>query len=206
MENENQNENSEEFQEIFQDDLKYISDSFLCKEILGCGVTQNDQILHLGSGYKKSIIFNYFKNLKFTNLVDFKNMEYTIVDVNPNVIQEILNSNTDSIIDNLITHNQSAQSFLDENINKIYDWTIITGIFDKNLYGANKQFDFLDKILTSCLMISRSGVIFTFDSSKNSTEEYNSKYIISYLESLFKIYSITKFDEFNYIFSIKQHY
>lgn len=195
-------ENNESHIEL-KNDLE--NNSFFCTEILDCGISINNSVLHLGSGYKESLLFRYFTELKNKQLVSFENFEYTAVDVDENAIEYIDLLNTkNNTLENFSSFKKSAQYFLDE-YSYNYDWTLITGIFDKNLYGGETQFEFLDKMISKCMSISKNGVIFTFDSLKDPQKEepYEPIDIISYLEYVSDIYSVSKITKQNYVFSIK---
>lgn len=178
-------------------------DQLLSREILSCGVNINHSVLHFGAGYNNSMLFEYLTEIVKNNLVEKLDVEYTAVDVNQDKINQISNLN-DNVGINLETYSVDMQTFLDENT-KEFDWTIITGIFDKNLYDEN-QFHFIDKIVDESLKISKEGIIFTFDSSVENSEDYSIGGIIPYVESLYSRYRVSKINEFNYIICINKYY
>ena len=199
MENDIKNEYSDE-----QLNSNLESNFFIPTSILRCGVSIHSKVLHLGSGYKNSVLFKYFNELKLRDIVDFQTFEYTGVDVNSidiDVINELNEKN--KTLKNFSSFDKSAQIFLDEYAEH-YDWTIITGLFDKYVYGFELQFEFIDKLLSKCMSISSEGVVFTFDSSKEiQNEKYRPIDIISRIEDRTDTYSVSKITKQDYVFCIK---
>lgn len=182
-----------------------IENQILAREILTCGINTSDSVVHFGSGYKELMLYNYLLHLNSQNLIGDISLQYTSVDPEESVNQSIIDlGDTKSFGVKIETHTQSTQEFLDENGNT-YDWSVITGLFDKNLYG-DKQFQFLDRIIDSCFNISNQGVVFTFDVSKENDDTYTVRHIISYIESKFKRYRINKINEKFYVMCIYRHF
>jgi hypothetical protein len=188
----------------FEEVLKF-RDQLLSREILSNGVNTSHKVLHLGAGYIDSMIFRYIVDIKKNGLVDNLTLSYTAVDTEPIKINQIsqINSEENTHLDvRLIA--DTAQSFLDSNTDE-FDWTLITGLFNKNLYG-DKQFEFLDKIIMESLKFSREGVIFTFDSSNENDENYSISNIINYVTSVYNRYRISRLNEENSVICIYKYY
>ena len=182
-----------------------LEQQIVVREILTCGINTSDKVVHFGSGYKDNSFFRYLMLLRDQNLIGSISMEYTSVDVEKKVKESLLQlSEQNTLGAQIETFNTSMQEFLDEN-KKYYDWSVITGLFDRNLYG-DQQFQFLDKILDSCFNVSNNGIIFTFDVSKQNDDTYTVRHIISYIESKFKRYRINKVNENYYVMCIYRHY
>lgn len=180
-------------------------DELLAREILSCGIGKSDKILHFGSGFSDSLFFSYLSDLKSQNLVPDLSVKYSAVDVEVGCLDKIteLNSRLENPID-VELHNKSMQSFLDDN-NADYEWTIITGIFNKNLYGEN-QFQFIDKMIAESIKISNEGVVFTFDIQDENDDSYSIQHIISYIDSVYTRYRISRINEKNYVICINKYF
>lgn len=182
-----------------------VEQQIVIREILTCGINTSDKVVHFGSGYNDNSFFKYLVSLKDQNLIGTISLEYTAVDVDESSNEKLNGIDTDNTLGAKIEFvNSSMQEFLDENKN-YYDWSVITGLFDRNLYG-DQQFQFIDKILDSCFNVSNNGIIFTFDVSKENDDTYTVRHIISYLESKFKRYRINKVNERYYVMCIYRHY
>jgi len=188
-----------------QEEILRFRDQLLAREILSSGVNISDKIVHFGAGYKNQLVWDYLSAIKQQNLVQEMEVIYTAVDVDAEAIASISKKNAEEQTGiDLRLVNNTMQSFIDTNTDE-FDWSIVTGIFDKNLYG-DEQFQFLDKILASLLNYSKEGVIFTFDSSKEKDENYGISQIINYVSSLYNRYRINRINEENYIICIYKYY
>jgi len=188
-----------------QEEILRFRDQLLAREILSSGVNISDKIVHFGAGYKNQLIWDYLSAIKQQNLVQEMGVIYTAVDADPEAITAISKKNSDEQTGiDLRLVNNTMQAFIDSNTDE-FDWSIVTGIFDKNLYG-DEQFQFLDKIISSLLTSSKEGVIFTFDSSVEQSESYAISHIINYVSSLYNRYRINRINEENYIICIYKYY
>lgn len=194
-----------EIQTSNDDSILNFRDELLAREILGCGIGKTDRIVHFGSGFYDSLMFSYLSDLKSQNLIPGLEIEYTAVDIEDEKISKVkeINSNLDSPI-NVHLYNTTIQSFLDSNQSE-FEWSIITGIFDKRLYGE-KQFEFLDKILGETLKISTEGIIFTFDTQKENDDNYSIQHILSYIDSVYSRYKVSRINEFNYVICVNKYF
>lgn len=197
-------QNSVKTEEELQNILKF-RDQLLAREILSCGVGTSDKVVHFGSGYKNSLIWEYLTAIKNQNLISEFGLVYTAVDADAQKINDIskMNAENPTGIDLRLVNN-NMQSFIDSNTDE-FDWSIITGIFNKNLYGES-QFEFVDKIISSLLDVSTQGLIFTFNSSKELDEKYNINQLMNYVSSVYNRYRINRINEEDYIICIYKYY
>jgi hypothetical protein len=186
-------------------DILNFRDELLAREILACGVGKSDELLHLGSGFSENLIFSYISDLKLQNIVPDLSVSYTAVDVDKSKLEQIesMNSRLESPLD-VHFYNESMQSFLDTD-SKEFKWTLITGLFDTKLY-EDKQFEFIDKIVNESLKRSSEGVILTFDAQKKVDDTYTVQHIISYIESVYSRYRVSRINEYNYVICINKYY
>lgn len=188
------------------EDLIDFRNQLISREILSCGVGHLDSILHLGAGALDSSMFSFLADLKANNLVQDMAVQYNAVDVRQEVLDKISAINeklVEPITVNL--HNVSAQEFIDNNANE-YNWTIITGLFDKNEYGE-QQFQFVDKILAESLKVTTEAVIFTIDTRKQLDDLYYSiGHIVGYVDSAYTRYRINRINEYDYVFCVYKYY
>jgi hypothetical protein len=213
--NVNSNENSNELESSvnLMEELgnEYLKKKFksrlMAVEILTNGIGRNHSILHLGSSYMNGMLFTYISDLYLHGKLDDLDIKYTGVDAKENNVKTLNDINEELFQKvNFNSESKTAQEFLDENrdSNINYDWTVITGIFDKNNYG-NEQFKFIDTILSESLNLSKFGTIFTFDSMKENSKNYNIRILTSYLDSSYGRYKISKIDDNIYVICVYKY-
>jgi hypothetical protein len=181
-----------------------IRNEIFSREILNCGVKKDDSILHLGSGFRNSSLFDYIFQLKSRSLVPDLDVKYTAVDVNSskNEIISTANSELEHPL-NVLTHTDSAQNYLDNNTLE-YDWTIVSGLFDTIQY-EDDQFNFIDKILGESLKYSKEGLIISIDSEKQNDKNYIQD-ILTMIDESTPRYKISRLNEFDYIICIYKYF
>jgi hypothetical protein len=147
------------------------------------------------------MLFTYISDLYNNGKLEDLDIKYTAIDVKENSVNFLREKNSELFqkID-FNSESKTIQDFIDENRNSesSYDWTVISGVFDKIKYGA-EQFKFIDTILMESLNLSKFGVIFTFDGNKENSNNYNIRSINSYLDSSYGRYRITKMDDNIYV-------
>jgi hypothetical protein len=181
-----------------------LSEQLISREILSCGVNTLDKINHFGSGYKNSIFFRYLLTLKNQGVLSNLGLLYNSIEPNEERQKELRNLyEQDSIGTSIEFITSSMQEYLDESADSV-DWSIITGVFDKNIY-EHQQYQFIDKMITSSLNLSNEGVIFTFDSNYQD-EFYNIDGVIRYVNNTYNRYRISKIDERHYVICIYKYY
>jgi hypothetical protein len=206
----NNSENTNQESESSVNLLEELSNEFLMKkfrarllamEILTNGIGRNHSILHFGSSYMDGMLFTYISDLYNNGKLEDLDIKYTAIDVKENSVNFLREKNSELFqkID-FNSESKTIQDFLDQNRNSesSYDWTVISGVFDKIKYGA-EQFKFIDTILMESLNLSKFGVIFTFDGNKENSNNYNIRSINSYLDSSYGRYRITKMDDNIYV-------
>lgn len=212
MENNEENNISQELDEVNKDlrssreKILEFRDHLLAREILSCGVQAGDNVVHFGSGYNNGLLYRYFAELNKNESFKDLNLNYVAVDADEESHKKMQEMQLENPVSFDIDYrNISVQEFLDETQDIPIDWTIITGIFDKYLY-EEKQFDFINTIVTKCLELSGEGLIFTFDSSKEVSSEYTIDHIAAYVRGVFGRYRINKINEENYVICIYKYY
>ena len=162
-------------------------------EIVNCGILEDDSIVIFGAGHQDG---------KFLEtLIDYNGTlgEGLITAVDPD--KKRVKSLSKKFKGERINYVElSLQEYIDgENLNK--DWSVITGIFDNNLYGE-QQYDFVTSIIESSMSISNKGVIFSI--KENISEEFNYSMLYFFVEfaNSYDKFTIKKCGEDNYIFCI----
>ena len=90
-------QNSAKTEEEIQNILKF-RDQLLAREILSCGVGTSDKVVHFGSGYKNSLIWEYLTAIKNQNLISEFGLVYTAVDADAQKINDISKMNAENPI------------------------------------------------------------------------------------------------------------
>jgi hypothetical protein len=164
-------------------------------EILMFGIGEGDRILHAGCCYSKCNLLN---KLEEYNIPTF----YLGVDVKDE-IKEI--SKNYENVDNYSFAQQSIQEFIDEELDgysgdNVFDYTILTGIFNKPIYEDN-QYLFISTIIHRCMTFSDK-VIFTLDTSDYNKYNYSVLYVINNVINMYDSVAVKKVKKHNYIFCI----
>jgi hypothetical protein len=81
-----------------------------------------------------------------------------------------------------ITVNESMQEYIDNIGDERYNWTLITGVFDKPLY-SERQYQFIDTVIRECLNFS-DNVIFTIKEQTTSVFKYSMLYLFQHFKRL----------------------
>lgn len=175
----------------------------LIDEILRCGIQKNESIVHFGAGYKSGYFLSDFYQNSFLNRnLDLKYVgieaEPSRLDVTKEVLKTIEGGDTISLTQT------SMQDFIVDN-NEQYDWALITGIFDKNIYGDD-QFNFIHSSINEMFRFVEGGVIFTYNSSEHQEENYNIYYMNAYIQNNYNRYSIVRINEHEYVYCINKYF
>lgn len=179
----------------------------LSMEILTYGIGKNHSVLHMGSSYMENVLFTYISDLYKNGQINDVELKYTGIDVKQDSIESLNEINKELFEKiNFNSAQKPAQEFIDDakNSGVEYDWSVITGIFDKNKYGSD-QFKFVDTMLFETLNLSKFGVIFTFDASKEKSNNYSIRTFMSYLDSTYGRYKISKLDDEIYIICVYKY-
>lgn len=156
-------------------------------------------VVHFGCGNSNSsIIQNLTVNHNIT--------KYIGIDVNYDTIDKTKTKLSEFKQYHLIQ--QDMQTIIEECIEKeiFYDWSIIDGIFDKNIY-ASEQPNFVDMSIRNCLAITNKGLIIVFD-TKDTKDSifYSIEFIIALIQSSYNSFTITRLNESIYIITINKYY
>lgn len=125
----------------------------LSREMIYCGIGNHESVLHFGA---------CDKGLHFIKVLDEFgiDVQYTAVDVEDEVNTLFSDYEPTERTHAWISVQEPMQEFIDNNNNgERYEWTLITGIFDKPLY-SERQYQFIDTVIDSCFTFS-DNVIFT---------------------------------------------
>lgn len=196
-------------------DTKQLRNSLLLDEVFKMGVYFGDKILHLCAGYRENCLMSSINIKKIfemelnTEKPEYSwepyDLDYTGVDIDQVKMSELEKFNDEhKLIRDLRTSNSTAQDFLD-NTENIYDWVLITGLFDDELY-QEKQFHFVNEILKKSLTICKEGVLFSFDGSKSKNQDYTSSQMNAFVYSIYPSWKISKINEHDYLFCINKYY
>lgn len=163
-------------------------------EIIYCGIGQNERVVHFGA---------CDKGLNFINKIDefALDIEYTAVDISDDIHTIFTNNEPLEKTHNWSYNQESIQEFIDNNDYNQYDWSIITGIFDKPLY-SERQYQFIDTIIRECFKFS-TNVVFSIKEFPTPVYRYSMVYLFQHFTSLYNHVCVKKISENNYIFYIR---
>jgi hypothetical protein len=171
----------------------------LIDEIIKCGIDSDSSVIHFGSGYKNG---KFLSDLSQRNLIE----KYVGIESE----SERINTTVDSLIKigspekfkNIL--NITMQDYIVDN-NETYDFAVITGIFDKQLYG-DEQFQFVHSVINEMFNFVEDSVIFTYNALENQEETYNIHYMNGYIQNNYNRFSILKINENEYLYCINKYY
>ncbi len=188
--------------EIVMDELKN-NYSVMAREIIYCGIGMDESVLHFGA---------CDNDLNFIETVDQLDLDiqYTAVDVKESVQTLFTDYQPSQKTYPWITVNVPMQEFIDDIGDQRYNWTILTGVFDKPLY-SERQYQFLDTVISSCFDFS-DNVLFTIKeepifNNENSMEPYFQSSVLYLFSQIIGVYpkaTIKKVEEGRYIFCISR--
>jgi len=165
----------------------------LLDEIIYCGIGNNESVLHFGACY--------FDNDFMKTLDEFElDIEYTAVDVHDNVKTFFSDYQPYERTHPWVSVQESMQEFIDNITDERYNWTIISGIFDKPIY-TNRQYVFIDEVVKNCLNFT-DNLIITIDIKETATFQYNAGFLILHFISKYKKITVKKITETTFIFCI----
>lgn len=171
----------------------YENDRNFAREIIYCGIGQYESVLHFGAC---DTDLNFIKNLDELGL----DIQYTAVDVKDEVKTLFTDFEPMERTNTWISTQESMQEFIDNIEDQKYNWTIITGVFDKPLY-SERQYQFIDTTIKSCLEFS-DNVILTIDENTTSDFKYSMIYLFSHFTNGYNAVTVKKIDAGKYIFHI----
>ena len=171
----------------------YEEDKNFAKDIIYCGIGQQESVLHFGACDNG---LNFIKNLDELGL----DIQYTAVDVKDEIQTIFSDFEPLERTHTWISTQESMQEFIDNIDEQKYNWTIITGVFDKPLY-SERQYQFIDTTIKSCLEFS-DNVILTIDENSSADFKYSMIYLFSHFTNAYDIVTVKKIDAGKYIFHI----
>lgn len=175
----------------------------LIDEILRFGIQKNESIVHFGAGHKSGyFLSDFYQNTFLNKNLDLKYDGIEADESRLNATKEIMKTLEGGETISLVQ--TSMQDFIVDNTNQ-YDWALITGIFDKNIYGDD-QFNFIHSVINEMFNFVEGGVIFTYNSLDNQEENYNIYYMNAYIQNNYNRYSIVKINEHEYVYCINKYF
>jgi hypothetical protein len=187
--------NHENLSSDFDEKVK-IKNEILNQTIFSLGIDEHHSIVHFGCGSRNKSFVKYAEN---------KNIEYVGIDIDEKVI-EFFTSNCSK--NNFFFKEDTMQNFIDDNFETdvSYDWSIIDGLLDKNLYGDN-QYEYIDTIIRNLLVVSNIGIIICFNSEQTSLDNYyNSDFITALISTIYNRFTILRINENEYMFCVYKNY
>jgi hypothetical protein len=172
---------------------EYQLKNILAKEIIYCGIGQYESVLHFGACDKDLFLLETLDEYGL-------DIQYTAVDPKEEI--ETIFSRFQPMERTLpwISVNESMQEHIDNITDEKYNWTILTGVFDKPIY-SERQYQFIDTIIRSCMEFS-DNVIFTISEHPTPVYKYSMVYLFQHFTQLYNTVTVKKIYEGRYIFSI----
>lgn len=164
-------------------------------ELIYCGIGQHESVLHFGACDKG---LDFLKQLDQLGL----DIEYTAVDVSEEVNTLFSDFEPMERTHPWITVQASMQEYIDEVDFEKYNWTIITGVFDKPKY-SERQYQFIDTVIRKCITFS-DNVAFTIDEKSSASFKYSMIYLYSHFTNQYDKVTVKKIEDGKYIFHISK--
>jgi len=177
--------------------------------ILTSGIGRNDTIIHFGAGDDDGSLLRFILNVESNQKGVLNNTYIAIepdakkVDIIESLKKTFIEENKETNV-NISIYSETIQTYLDENPKQtigIADWIVISDLFSKPIY-EQKQMEFFHKTLIECWDLINRGVIVSFNNRKTTTDEYDIRHIISYIQINFNRFRIERLDEDNYIMTL----
>lgn len=168
----------------------------LNESIFSFGIEKSHSLLHVGCGSR---------NMSFVEYCINKNEKYIGIDANPQVISECNSKFSNAGIK---FNELTIQSVLDtaEETKKTYDWIVLDGILDKNLY-EDSQYEFIDTIIRNSLLMSDVGLIIYMDRNPTKNDDiYNSDFMSVFIGTTYKRWNQIRLNEHQYLFCIYKYF
>jgi len=164
-------------------------------EIIYCGIGQHESVLHFGACDKG---LDFLKTLDEFGL----DIEYTAVDVDEEVNTLFSDFQPLERTHPWTTVQASMQEFIDEVDFERFNWSIITGVFDKPKY-SERQYQFIDTVVRKCIEFS-DNVLFTIDENASASFKYSMIYLYSHFTNQYDKVTVKKIEDGKYIFHISK--
>lgn len=161
--------------------------------------SQDSAVIHFGCYNNNSVVL---KKMATNHNIT----KYIGVDVNDEPTRGLKKSM--SFFNQCTFLQNDMQTIIEECIENefFYDFTIIDGIFDKNVYGI-EQPNFVDTSIRNCLAITNTSVIIIFDTKNTEYSDfYSIEFLIAYIQSMYSSFTISRTDKNTYILIINKYY
>lgn len=165
----------------------------ILEEVIYCGIGQGESLLHFGACNSGDTILKVLDEYEL-------DIEYTAVDVDDKIKTFFTDFEPNERTYPWVSVQETMQEFIDNVKEERYNWTLITGIFDKPKY-KERQYQFIDAVLKDCMRFS-DNVIFTVEIKPFEDFKYNMGFLLLHSFSKFKKVTIKKIEEDTYIFCI----
>lgn len=165
----------------------------LSREIIYCGIGNYESVLHFGA---------CDKGLHFIKVLDELGLDiqYTAVDADEEINQLFTNYEPSERTHVWISTQESMQEFIDNMEGERYEWTLITGIFDKPVY-SERQYQFIDTVIQKCFEFS-DNVIFTISEQPTPVYKYSIVYLFQHFNQLYPKVTVKKVEDGKYVFHL----
>jgi len=162
----------------------------ILQEMKSLGLNKDNSIVHFGFCDNG---LNFLDEIKKNDLEIF----YLGVDTSDKVEESIIEHEESQ---NYAFQKRTLQDFLDTE-NHIFNYVLITGIFDKPVY-EEKQYIFISSVIERCFSLAHN-IVFTMDVEKYR-KDYNFSilYVINNIINIYDKVNIKKINNTKYIFSI----
>lgn len=175
--------------------MEQIEDNYgqLSREIIFCGIGPYESVLHFGSCDNE---LNLIKQLDALQL----DIQYTAVDTKDEVKTFFKDSEPMERTMQWISIQESMQEHIDNIEDERYNWTIISGVFDKPIY-SERQYQYIDTVIKECLNFS-DNVVFTLKETFSETFQYSMLYLFSHLVAEYETVTAKKLKDNQFIFHV----
>jgi hypothetical protein len=175
--------------------MEQIEDNYgqLAREIIFCGIGPYESVLHFGACDNE---LNFIKQLDELQL----DVQYTAVDSKDEVKTFFTDFEPMERTMPWISVQESMQEHIDNIDDERYNWTLITGVFDKPIY-SERQYQYIDTVIKECFNFS-DNVIFTLKETFSETFQYSMLYLFSHLVAEYETVTAKKLKDDQYIFHV----
>jgi hypothetical protein len=175
--------------------MEQIEDNYgqLAREIIFCGIGPYESVLHFGACDNE---LNFIKQLDELQL----DVQYTAVDSKDEVKTFFTDFEPMERTMPWISVQESMQEHIDNIEDERYNWTIITGVFDKPIY-SERQYQYIDTVIKECFNFS-DNVIFTLKETFSETFQYSMLYLFSHLVAEYETVTAKKLKDDQFIFHV----
>lgn len=168
----------------------------LAREIIYLGIGPYESVLHFGACDND---LNFIKQLDELGL----DIQYTAVDTKDEIKTLFTDFEPMEKTHHWFSLQESMQEHIDNITDERYDWTLITGVFDKPIY-SERQYQYIDTVIKSCQEFS-DNIIFSIKETTSETFQYSMLYLFSHLCSEYTIVTVKKISDNQFIFHVSKN-